>query len=206
MLQNTPSDRGSWRLQVGALRVAICHRPKIQVCVCRDPEAPLLSRSPSRECSPTKIDYRKKGTLILTSLLEDLAMNAANPAAVGRCFFPLSRIRVIDPGRTIHRRSVVGLRLIRANAQKGQLNRLCSPFHFAHVIQTYVHICIYSMAVPLLGWWSFSWFPCATKDTPYLALGSMNLSHLSNLSDGSHGTPEICASGKRLLAVHRPLE
>ena len=28
-----------------------------------------------RESSPTKIDYCKKGTLILTSLLEDLALN-----------------------------------------------------------------------------------------------------------------------------------
>ena len=28
------------------------------------------------EGSPTKIDYRKEGTLILTSLLEDLAANA----------------------------------------------------------------------------------------------------------------------------------
>ena len=39
-----------------------------------------FSRSPTAnfytifwgECSPTKMDYRKKGTLILTSLLEDL--------------------------------------------------------------------------------------------------------------------------------------
>ena len=30
------------------------------------------------EGSPTKIDYRKKGTLILTSLLEDLAQQASS--------------------------------------------------------------------------------------------------------------------------------
>ena len=44
----------------------------------------ILTRSPSSallpffawEGSPTKIDYRKKGTLILSSLLEDLAERA----------------------------------------------------------------------------------------------------------------------------------
>ena len=40
------------------------------------------------EGSPTKIDYRKKGTLILTSLLEDLDQSlnllvASSPAEVG---------------------------------------------------------------------------------------------------------------------------
>ena len=47
---------------------------------CLDPPVPfylLLGQG-----SPTKIDYRQKGTLILTSLLEDLAVNSQVPGEI----------------------------------------------------------------------------------------------------------------------------
>ena len=47
--------------------------PRSMVVSSRPPSSALLPFV--GEGSPTKIDYRKKGTLILTSLLEDLVVN-----------------------------------------------------------------------------------------------------------------------------------
>ena len=47
----------------------------------------LLSRSPSSALS--KMDNRKKGTLILTSLLEDLSVDEQNPTPVALWIPPL---------------------------------------------------------------------------------------------------------------------
>ena len=52
----------------------------------RSPRSALLSPFLG-EGSPTKIDYRKKGTLILTSLLEDLEKETKRkPTIVGGLF------------------------------------------------------------------------------------------------------------------------
>ena len=62
------SEGRMWKLDSG--------RETFEICLI------VFSRSPSSalfpflgECSPTKIDYRQKGTLILTSLLKDLVLH-----------------------------------------------------------------------------------------------------------------------------------
>ena len=52
------------------MSTAIRKRAQLETRVTRPPSSSLLPFF--GEGSPTKIDYRKKGTLILTSLLEDL--------------------------------------------------------------------------------------------------------------------------------------
>ena len=71
----------AWRFPAICLVLAWTARPKaLKGQKTRSPSA-LLPFS-GWEGSPTKIDYRKKGTLILTSLLEDLMRSCGSPPIV----------------------------------------------------------------------------------------------------------------------------